>query len=173
FANGEVSPELMAAVRDHLDSCIACRTEYNEIAFGAQLASSLSCADAADHVWASITDSLEGRNDAKFGLLPASSGSGFRKGFAFAVALVAVTAIAGAVFVSLFSGESPYQAVQTSQKPSYTNQSLNADLPTNANVAVDTHSNAPANTNIAVPVEGFDVETLAGSPMIEGGSAAR
>src|SRR5690606_2193407 len=123
--------------------------------------------------WASITDSLEGRIDAKFGLLPASSGSGFRKGFAFAVALVAVTAIAGAVFVSLFSGESPYQAVQTGQNTSYTNQSLNANLPTNANVAVDTHSNADANTNIAVPVEGFDVETLAGSPMIEGGSAAR
>ena len=171
FANGELPAGLNEAVREHIEGCSECRAAFDEIDFGSRLASIQKSSDAPDHVWANIADSLNGRNDTRFGMLPASPGFGFRKGMAFAVALVAVTAIAGVVFLSLFSGESPYQAIRTNQNvaPIPVNTQT---AETNVNGQTDTNSNFNSNT-ATTPTEGFDVETLAGSPMIEGGGTGR
>lgn len=173
FANGELSVNVSETVREHLEGCSECRTAYEEIGLGSRLANTLHASDAPDHVWANIADSLDGGNETRFGVLPTSSGFGFRKGIAFAVALVAVTAIAGVVFFSLFDGESPYQAIRTNQNGDPT-PAQTIPQETNVNGQTETNSNVNSNTNtITPPTEGFDVETLAGSPVIEGGGRGR
>ena len=173
LANGELSEDLSETIRQHLEGCAECKAASDGIEFGSRLANVLTNSDAPDHVWANIADSLDGRSETRFGVLPTSSGFGFRKGIALGVALVAVTAIAGVVFFSLFSGESPYQAVRTNQNevPVPVNTQT---APTNVDGQTDTNSNVNANTNTVVPVvDGFAVETLAGSPVIEGGGIGR
>jgi hypothetical protein len=175
FANGELSADLHETVREHIDACSECKAEYNETDLGSRLANLLSGSDPPDHVWANIADSLDGRNEARFGVLATSSGFGLRKGIAFAVALVAVTAIAGAVFFSLFSGESQYQAVRTNQNGNpVPGNAATVVQETNVNGQPGTNSNVNSNTNTATPpAEGFDVETLAGAPLIEGGGSGK
>jgi hypothetical protein len=173
LANGELSEDLSETIRQHLEGCAECKAASDGIDFGSRLANVLTGSDAPDHVWANIADSLDGRSETRFGVLPTSSGFGFRKGIALGVALVAVTAIAGVVFFSLFSGESRYQAVRTTQNevPVPVNTQT---APTNVDGQTDTNSNVNANTNTVVPVvDGFAVETLAGSPVIEGGGIGR
>lgn len=175
FANGELGEAERQVVEQHLVRCEACRGDLKQIALGSQLANTLSQTEAPDTVWAKISESLDGRVESQFGLLPTSSGFGLRKGFAVAVALVAVTAIAGVVFISLFSGESPYHAVRTNQNGNATPgntqtiaQQTNLDGQEETNLNVNTNSNATV-----APTDGFAVETLAGSPMIEGGGTDR
>ena len=173
LANGELSEDLSETIRQHLEGCAECKAASDGIEFGSRLANVLTGSDAPELVWANIADSLDGRSETRFGVLPTSSGFGFRKGIALGVALVAVTAIAGVVFFSLFSGESPYQAVRTNQNevPVPVNTQT---APTNVDGQTDTNSNVNANTNTVVPVvDGFAVETLAGSPVIEGGGIGR
>lgn len=172
FVNGELSADEQTAIRDHLAACPECQAVYQAITLGSQAASRLEHVDAPDVVWSNIADRLDGKELGQFGLIPSSSGFGLRKGFAFAVALVAVVGLAGVVFISLFGGESPYQALRTNQNGQPTNTqttATNIGNESNSNSNVNTNSNS--NSNVATPtLEGFDVETLAGSPTIEGGS---
>ncbi len=175
YVNGELAPDDQIAIRDHIAECSDCRSAYDENALGSQMANHLPRASAPDTVWANIVDSLDGNLQGRFGLIPSSSGFGVRKGFAFAVAFVAVAGLAALVFVSLFGGESPYQAGVTNQSgntpnPGSTIAQTNVNVQTDAN----TNVNRNANSNTApTSIDGFDVETLAGAPMIEGGGTDR
>lgn len=177
YANGEPGEAERQVIEQHLTGCESCRSEFDQIARGSQLAKAMSQTEAPETVWATISESLDGRVESRFGLLPASSGFGLRKGVAFAVALVAVTLIASVVFMSLFGGESPYQAIHTNQNGSApTTNTQTIAQPTNVNSPTNTNSNVNSNTNTntSVPTgEGFDVETLAGAPTIEGGGTGR
>lgn len=174
YANGELSGEMRSWVREHLEGCSDCRSAYEDIAFGSKVASQLQHADASDRVWANVSDSLDGRDETHFGMLPASSGFSARKGFAFAVALVAVTVIAGVVFISLFGGESPYQASRTGTTETTPTNTPQTAGTVNDNGNTKANSNVNANTNTGTsPTDGFAVETLAGTPMIEGAGGER
>jgi hypothetical protein len=54
YYHGELSAELHAQVQDHLRECARCRTKYDEIRFGASMASLLKPAAAPDSIWAAI-----------------------------------------------------------------------------------------------------------------------
>lgn len=174
-ANGELAADAEIEVRDHLAGCSECRASFDEIAFVSGLADELKQADASVAVWNNIAESLNGKSEASFGLIPASSGFGLRKGFAFGIALIAVAALAGVVFVSLFSGNSPYHARGSNQNTLLSNGSsgppVNAAPEANANVNTNTNADINSNTNTEpVSTDGFEVETLAGTPTIDGGA---
>jgi hypothetical protein len=172
YVNGELPAGEQAAIRDHLIACPECQAAYEAITLGSQIGARLERVDAPDVVWSNIADHLDGKELSQLGLIPSSSRFGLRKGFAFAVAFVAVVGLAGVVFVSLFSGESPYQAIRTNQNgqpanPQTAATATNVGIESNSNTNVNTNSNS----NVAMPSsDGFDVETLAGTPTIEGGS---
>jgi len=174
YADGELARDRQIAVREHIAGCAECRSAYDGIVLGSQLASHLPHADVSDAVWTNIVDTLDGKPQNRFALIPSNSGFDLRKTFAFAVALVAVVGLATLVFVSLFSGESPYQAgvtnpTGTTPNPGSTASPANANLTLDANTNVGTNINA--NTNTGPVSDGFAVETLAGAPSIEGGSS--
>ena len=175
YANGELGDAERQLVEQHLANCESCRYEFDQIVFASRLAAQSSRVDAPGTVWANIVDSLDNRGETRFGVLPTSSGFGLRKGFAFAVAFIAVAGLASVVFLSLFGGESPYQESRTNQNGTPGNsQSIAAS--TNVNIQPDANSNVNSNTNAntaTTPVYGFNVETLAGAPSIEGGATGR
>jgi hypothetical protein len=172
YVNGELPAGEQAAIHDHLIACPECQAAYEAIMLGSQIVARLERVDAPDVVWSNIADHLDGKELSQLGLIPSSSRFGLRKGFAFAVAFVAVVGLAGVVFVSLFSGESPYQAIRTNQNgqpanPQTAATATNVGIESNSNTNVNTNSNS----NVAMPSsDGFDVETLAGTPTIESGS---
>lgn len=58
YAHGELSPEEAARVSGHLQSCAACRTEFEEIKLGIRLAESLPSVAAPDTIWDGIEAAL-------------------------------------------------------------------------------------------------------------------
>lgn len=172
YAGGELGSDEMRSVAEHLAGCDDCRGEFEKIALGSRFARELKGANSPDRVWQRLAESLEGSEQATFGVIPMSSGFNFRNGFAVAVAMIVVAGLAAVVFMDLFGGESPYPSAAKNQDGSIaspsempTNVGLPSRVNTNVNSNVNTNSNAsPAST------EGFAVETLAGTPSIEGGS---
>ena len=177
YLHGELSAEERVLVEQHLLGCSGCHTEYEEMRVMAGLAANLRREDASPQLWNRINESLDGGVRSQFGLIPEMSLWTARRGFAFAVSLVAVLGLFGAVYVTLFSGESPYQA-DRGQNGTPPLNGPTVSTPTNVNGPRNTNSNVNTNTNTntntATPAtEGFDVETLAGTPTIEGGGPGR
>ncbi len=54
YLHGELSSEDASRVADHLRDCQRCRTEFEEIEFGAQMASQLQREQAPDDLWADL-----------------------------------------------------------------------------------------------------------------------
>ena len=69
YTNGEMAPDEQIVIRDHVAGCSECRTAYDEIAFGAQLANQLRYADAPDAIWANVVDKLDGKPQDRFALI--------------------------------------------------------------------------------------------------------
>lgn len=70
YLHGELPAEDAQRVAEHLRDCQSCRAEFEEIEFGAQLASQLQCQQAPENLWADLelAMSKEGfsrRRDAK------------------------------------------------------------------------------------------------------------
>lgn len=59
YVHGELSPSEMQRVAAHLQQCARCQAEYEEIRFGAQLASQLRHETAPDDLWAGLESLLE------------------------------------------------------------------------------------------------------------------
>lgn len=174
YLNGEVDDERKRSIEAHLTACETCRIEFDQVSLGSRLARELEPYDAPESVWANITATIDRRDATSFGILPTSTGFGLRRGLAFAVAMIAVATLATAVFLNLFSGESPYRAGSTNGNSGILNShsvpvqsSVNTDAETKNNVTSGTNSNASTSPT---STDGFDVETLAGAPVIEGGS---
>ena len=174
YLSNELDDDVKRSLEAHLAECGMCRMEFEQITFGSRLAAKLHTADPSDAVWENVADAVDARHAIRFRVLPRNSGFGLRKGMAFAIALVAVAGLATVVFVSLFGGESPYQSVATDHGSTNTDSQIVA-VQTDVNVRSNAGSNVDSNTNTNAngstpPVAGFEVETIAGSPTIEGGS---
>ncbi|MFL6332358.1 MAG: zf-HC2 domain-containing protein [Pyrinomonadaceae bacterium] len=63
YAHGELSPEEAARVVAHLQSCQACRTEFEEIKLGIRLAESLPSVKAPPNLWDAIESALVKETD--------------------------------------------------------------------------------------------------------------
>lgn len=175
YLHGEVSPDEVSAIAAHLGECGLCRGELSEIRFADELAASLEPRRPGDHLWQRLEAKLDGITvEPKLGLMPESNFWTPRRGFAFSVSLVAVFGLFGLVYFALFSGESPYSASVTNQaRPSVNSEPepANTLAAANANSNTNTNSNSNSNSNsLPTSTEGFAVETLAGTPSIEGGT---
>ncbi len=181
FLDQELTKDERQAVGEHLLVCDECRREHDDLKLSASLAATMPRTDAPDAVWSRIENALDRAAVPQMGLIPQASLFELRRGLAFALALVAVSALSVVVYISLFSGENPYSA-QTSDQNSTPQDQLPAvpvktEAPANnANVAVN--SNADTNTNnsnsdqsvLPPSGESWQVETLAGVPKIGDGS---
>lgn len=65
YRDGELPEERSRQVAEHLISCARCRAEYEEIRFGATLASSLEPLEAPDSIWPDVQAALARRTDAR------------------------------------------------------------------------------------------------------------
>jgi hypothetical protein len=54
YLHRELAPELNSRVEDHLRECPRCRADYDEIRFGAQMASLLAPSSAPESIWSEI-----------------------------------------------------------------------------------------------------------------------
>ena len=167
FLNQELPKEERQTIGEHLLLCDDCRREHDEIKLGTSLAGSLKQADAPDAMWTNIRAALDRRDSPGIGLMPEVSRFDLRKGFAFAAALVAVSALSIIVYVSLFSGESPYVARHDGDRGSNISAS-NVEPPVNVAAVPSIDSNAnSANTDQQTPAPpsgaSWEVEAIAGT----------
>lgn len=169
YLSGELATDANEQLRVHLEGCPECRAVHDELLFGSRLASELRPSNAPAIVWTSISERIDRTGEQRFGLIPEGTGFGLRKGLAFGVALIAVAAIASVVFVSLFTGDSPYRA-GTSNVSELPSNTVVPALAANENTGIVVNANTNTSAN---PTDGFAVETLAGSPTIEGGGTGR
>ncbi|HMZ21294.1 MAG TPA: zf-HC2 domain-containing protein, partial [Blastocatellia bacterium] len=66
YLHGELSADESRQVAEHLQVCRRCRTEYEDIRFGAQLAAQLVREQAPDSLWEDLEATLPvHRRDAK------------------------------------------------------------------------------------------------------------
>jgi hypothetical protein len=172
YLHGELSADEASALELHLAACEACKGEMGQVRFADRLAGKLDPRSAGDHLWERIEENLDGRStEPQMGLIPDASFWTLRRGFAFGVSLVAVFGLFGLAYITLFTGESPYQASvpdQTGPGANIQQQGVvNASPDVNTNVNTNTNSNS---NSLPTSTEGFAVETLAGSPSIDGGT---
>ncbi len=180
FLHHEIDKEKRQAIAEHLLLCDDCRREHDRIKLGVFIASNLRQTDAPASVWSGIEARLEHNAAPQMGLIPEASFFSFRKGFAFATALIAVSLLSALVYLNLFSGDTPYTAQKADQKTANIAEppaAANTDLPANG---TNSQVNSNVNTNISntnqtaplPPVDSWQVETIAGSPKMGDGSVA-
>lgn len=176
FVNQELSEDERQTVAEHLLICEECRREHDAISLGASFAAQLRQAEAPNATWSNIADALDSKTATPIGLIPTVSFFDLRKGFAFAAAIIAVSAISFLVYLGLFSGDSPYtaqgngpQGVEVNvTQPQNTPQGVNTSSP-------QTDTNVNTNTNQQPQPEikdGWQVETIAGTPKVGDGTEA-
>lgn len=182
FLFGEIGKEERQHLAEHLLVCDECRREHDELKLGSSLLAKLPRADAPSSVWVNVKDKLDGREMPKMGLIPQAAWMDWRKGFALAVSFIAVSTIAAAVYINLFTGSPPI--AHGPQDTPANNQPVNSAPSVSAN-ASNIQPDANTNTNTgsqnsnsvvpeAVPLPSWQVETLAGMPMIgDGGTAGQ
>lgn len=185
YLSGELSKDERQLVAEHLLVCETCRHEHDALKFGAALLQKLPSKDAPESAWSRILEDLDGRETPAMGLIPETPWLNWRKGFAFAVSLVAVSALATAVFIRLFTESGKPVAVGPGDPAATSNVAdppidiASSQIPAdNSNIApTNFNSNTNSQTaNAAVlnnaPQPSWQVETLAGTPTI-GDAAAQ
>lgn len=178
FVHDELTDVEQLAVADHLMTCDGCHREHDLIKMGAAFAAELKQADAPDAAWANIADALDAKTAPQMGLIPEASFFNLCKGFSFAFALIAVSALVVLVWVGLFSGESPYAAQGNRIRVTDVNssQTISQNAGNEVNIPADqTETNInTSNTNqqpIPATKEVWQVETIAGTPRVGDRSA--
>jgi hypothetical protein len=185
FVDQEMDKDERQIIAEHLLVCEDCRREHDVLKLGAALASKLPAADAPDAVWANIQDRLDGREAPNMGLIPQAKSFDWRKGFAFAVSLAVVSTIAIAVYINLFTEgrapvahgkQDPAPDSPVAVQPPANSGSANAVNVANTQSEVNSNT-TPQNSNSAIetaPLPSWQVETLAGMPIVgDGGSAGQ
>lgn len=181
FLSQELKKDERQLIAEHLLVCDACRREHDEIKLGVALMAALPRAEAPASVWNGIEENLDGRIPARMGLIPDASFFSFRKGVAFAAAVVAVSGLCALVYLGLFSGEryvatGEQNANQNEVKPPDNSQpAVPANINQNSN---QSNVNANGSNTNAMPetqqpvLASWQVETLAGMPRIGESDAA-
>jgi len=66
YCHEEISPEQSRRVAEHLISCRRCRSEFEDVKFGARLAAHLPLIDSPDSLWSGIEIALDGNGRTVF-----------------------------------------------------------------------------------------------------------
>ncbi len=186
FLFGEVGREERQAFAEHLLVCDECRREHDQLKLGASLLSKLPAADAPSSVWVNLQEKLDGREMLNMGLMPRSAWFGWRKGFAFAVSLVAVSILTTMVYIGLFTDnersvaggqQGPATAAPVQGRPADTVlpaavNSADVQASVNSNTNLNGNSQVAAPPSQAMPLPSWQVEAIAGMPTIGDGSSA-
>ena len=180
FIDGELPPDEKRLVAEHVMQCEACRREHDELKFAASLATRIPAAEAPTVVWARIEDALEGQKTSQFGLIPQASLLTWRNGLAFGVSLVAISILSILVYSNLFvdrplvARNSVDGGPEISASPrgmTASAENISPIVPPDTNNTNSPDPAVPADTQPAGP--SWEVETVAGKPMIGGSSEDR
>ncbi len=101
YCNGELTQERSREVAEHIISCAGCRSEFEEIKFGVQLAEQLPQMTAPDHLWSKIEAALPSDHDTrgKITAYPAAFWPRRRQLIAIAACLIVAAFITGFWFL--------------------------------------------------------------------------
>ena len=109
YLNHESPPTERQAIAEHLLNCQSCRSEHDEIKFGAALAVNLGRADAPEDLWNKIENALDGKKQSQTSLISPQFSFFNSRGLpaAAAAALLVVCGLAAIVYLNIFKSESP------------------------------------------------------------------
>ena len=171
FVGQELKAEDRQIVGEHLMNCEECRSEYQRIKLGADLAGRLSPADAPEGLWRSIESEVNGDRTPRLEAFTNPRRFDLRHIGAFATALFVVGLITFFVYRGLFTGDLTQLAHNQSNQNT---QPIMLKPMGNDQPAVTANSNSNQNTNptpsvspeVSTPGSYWNVETIAGTPKV-------
>lgn len=193
YLNHELPPPERQAIAEHLLNCQNCRSEHDEIKFGAALAGNLRRSDAPENLLNEIKTALDERKQSRFSFVPNFAFSGGRS---LATAMILLVGLASAFYFGFRRTDTPeivkieppvknvkIESASISPTPveSVPNQNTNAQISSgSSNVQLQSSNSTDANppkfnsprpknnqseTIVAPNNPSFwNVETLAGTP---------
>lgn len=195
YINHELPRDERQSISEHLMICESCRREHDEIKLGAELAGTLVQADAPVGVWNSIDLALTSGGRPKAGWFR------FRSLVAAAVVLLIAGISAGIIYFgsSTSHNEGVVQNDTTTQPVSSTGPNPSKNTPPNelraqssavqapdtkdngSNLSIpesnidgpESHKNDSPRAAVTATLASWSVETLAGTPKIDGGSGEK
>ncbi len=195
YINHELPHDERPCIAEHLMICESCRKEHDEIKLGAELARTLGQADAPIGVWNSIDLALTSGGRSKAGLFR------FRSMVAAAVVLLVAGISAGIMYFgsSTSDNEGVVQNDTTTQPVSSTGPNPSKNTPPDefraqsnavqapytkdngSNLSIpelnidgtESHKNDSPRAAVTATLASWSVETLAGTPKIDGGSGEK
>ena len=149
YLNHESPPTERQAIAEHLLNCQSCRSEHDEIKFGAALAVNVGRADAPEDLWNKIENALDGKKQSQTSLIsPQFSFFNSRGLPAAAAALLVVCGLAAIVYLNIFKSESSDTA-----KTETAIQNVNTETPQILPTPIEIVSNQNTNTQIQSNVQ--------------------
>src|SRR5947208_9774842 len=143
FIDHEFSKNDQQEIAEHLLRCGDCRHEHDRSKLGSQLAAKLLRADARDGLWGEIEDALDEKAGPRMALLERAGYFGRRNLIGYAVALLLVTGLVSAVYLTLFRADLPYRETKRVNEPA---NAIRNDTPASPEVA-----SVPANSSAGTP----------------------
>jgi hypothetical protein len=119
YAHGELSPEEAARVAAHLQSCAACRTEFEGIKLGIRLAETLPSVTAPANLWDGIESALikENSKERRRASQLQSLFPSRRRAYAAAFATVLLALVAGGAWLYLRAPRTGWEVARVSGAP--------------------------------------------------------
>src|SRR5438874_1836517 len=182
FIDHEFSKNDQQEIGEHLLRCGDCRQEHDRIKLGSQLAAKLPQADARARLWSQIEDALEGKSVPRMALIERAGYFGRRNLIGYAVALLLVTGLVSAVYLTLFRADLPSRETKRANQPANVIRNDTpispevAAVPANSSASTPSANTEPlvANSNEPavesaqipeqVPAASWPVETVSGTP---------
>jgi hypothetical protein len=126
FVNHELPNDERQAIAEHLLQCADCRSEHDQIKFGATLASSLKQRDAPENLWPKIEKSLGGKEEkVKVSLIPGFEFFGSRNLVTALACLLILFGSIAAIYFGIFKNNSR----ETVKNEPTANQPVNVETP--------------------------------------------
>jgi hypothetical protein len=119
YAHGELAPPEAARVASHLQTCDACRTEFEEIKLGIRLAESLPSVAAPEHIWDGIEAALvkEASRERQRASLMQRHFPRRQRAFALSFAVVLLALVAGGVWLYVGSRRPGWEVARVEGAP--------------------------------------------------------
>ncbi len=141
FVNHELPNDERQAIAEHLLLCADCRSEHDQIKFGAALASQLKQANAPENLWYKIENSLDGTSENVSS--PNFAFFGWRF-FAATAGLLIMFGLIAVIYLGLSRNNSP--EIVRSEKPI---QTANIEIAQVSSTPNEISTNQKAETNLA------------------------